>query len=181
MMTQEEKITWQREAVEMMEKVGIVVTEEEKGRIEIADFGLGRFLKMGLGVLVYVNTNRSCAKELTMWPRQICPEHRHPDTGDRLGKEETFRCRAGKVLLYVPGEKTEPSQAIVPEGDEKHIAVWHEIELNPGEQYTLSSNTLHWFQAGDEGAVVSEFSTASTDKADIFTDPEIQRVTQDTE
>jgi len=165
----------------MIEKAGMVVTEEEKGRIEIADFGLGRFLEIGLGVLVYVNTDRSCAKELTMWPRQICPEHRHPDTADRLGKEETFRCRAGKVLLYVPGEKTEPSQAIVPEGDEKNIAVWHEIELNPGEQYTLSSNTLHWFQAGAEGAVVSEFSTASTDEADIFSDPEIQRVTPDTE
>ena len=39
-------------------------------------------------------------------------------------------------------------------------------------------DTKHWFQAGDEGAVVSEFSTRSRDECDIFTDQEIQRITQ---
>ncbi len=39
-------------------------------------------------------------------------------------------------------------------------------------------NTPHWFQAGDEGAVVSEFSTRSRDESDIFTDPQIQRAPQ---
>lgn len=50
-----------------------------------------------------------------------------------------------------------------------------EISLNPGEQYTLAPNTLHWFQAGKEGAVVSEFSTNSSDELDIFTDPDIHK------
>ena len=57
----------------------MVVTPAEAGGIEIADFGLGQFTETGLGVLVYVNTQRCCAKELVMWPRQTCPEHRHPD------------------------------------------------------------------------------------------------------
>jgi len=35
---------------------------------------------------------------------------------------------------------------------------------------------LHWFQAGADGAVVSEFSTKSLDEFDIFTDPEIKRI-----
>jgi D-lyxose ketol-isomerase len=39
-------------------------------------------------------------------------------------------------------------------------------------------NTLHWFQAGGEGAIVSEFSTRSADDRDIFTDPRIRRETQ---
>jgi D-lyxose ketol-isomerase len=56
--------------------------------------------------------------------------------------------------------------------------VWQEIALNPGDQFTISPNTLHWFQAGDEGAVVSEFSTRSTDEHDLFTDPDIQRITK---
>ena len=47
--------------------------------------------------------------------------------------------------------------------------VWHEIVLKPGEQYTLAPNTLHWFQAGPEGAIVSEFSSSSRDRFDIFT------------
>jgi D-lyxose ketol-isomerase len=47
--------------------------------------------------------------------------------------------------------------------------------LKPGDQYTLEPDTPHWFQAGPEGAIVSEFSTRSTDEADIFTDPRIKR------
>ena len=35
--------------------------------------------------------------------------------------------------------------------------------------------TRHWFQAGPEGAIVSEFSTRSTDDQDIFADPRIKR------
>jgi D-lyxose ketol-isomerase len=62
-----------------------------------------------------------------------------------------------------------------PAGREHAYTVWCEVVLRPGEQWTIPSNTLHWFQAGDEGAVVSEFSTRSRDEYDIFTDPEIRR------
>ncbi|MCB1105976.1 MAG: hypothetical protein KDK74_14690, partial [Cephaloticoccus sp.] len=56
--------------------------------------------------------------------------------------------------------------------------VWHQIVLKPGDQYTIQPDTPHWFQAGPEGAVVSEFSTHSTDENDVFTDERIQRITQ---
>ena len=56
------------------------------------------------------------------------------------------------------------------------MTVFHEIRLLPGEQYTIMPNTLHWFQAGKDGAVVSEFSTHSTDETDVFTDPAIVRL-----
>ncbi|HIC88610.1 MAG TPA: D-lyxose/D-mannose family sugar isomerase, partial [Anaerolineae bacterium] len=46
------------------------------------------------------------------------------------------------------------------------------------DQYTLMPDTKHWFQAGPEGAIVSEFSTTSRDEYDIFTDPDIRRFTQ---
>jgi D-lyxose ketol-isomerase len=181
MLTREELLHWQGWAIEMYNKAGIVITDEEKARIEIADLGLGEFEQTGLGVLVYVNTDRVCAKELAMLPRQTCPEHRHPSVKGRPGKEETFRCRWGTVYLYVPGEEAEPIQAKLPEGREDTYTVFHEIVLKPGDQYTLAPNTWHWFQAGDEGAVVSEFSTTSTDEADVFTDPEIQRITKVTD
>ena len=57
------------------------------------------------------------------------------------------------------------------------FTVWHEVELRPGGQYTILPNSLHWFQAGDEGAVVSEFSTMSSDEVDVFTDARIGRAT----
>ena len=111
-----------------------------------------------------------------MLPRQTCPEHRHPPlAGGNPGKEETFRCRWGRVYLYVPGERTAPAKAMPPPGREVSYTVWHEVELKPGEQYTLAPETLHWFQAGPEGAIVSEFSSPSVDEADIFTDPNIKR------
>jgi D-lyxose ketol-isomerase len=50
-----------------------------------------------------------------------------------------------------------------------------EIVLGPGEQYTIPPDTLHSFQAGDDGAIVSEFSTTSRDALDVFTDPQIVR------
>ena len=157
------------------EAAGIVLTEAEKASIEVADFGLGELADIGLELITYVNTDKVCAKELFLMPWQICPEHRHPSIDGRDGKEETFRCRAGQVYLYVEGAPASAPLAKVPEKRKNCFTVWHEIILNPGEQYTLYPNTLHWFQGGPEGCIVSEFSTRSVDEADIFTDPDIQR------
>jgi D-lyxose ketol-isomerase len=177
-LTQEEYDRYQKQALALYEKACIVLTEAEKEQIEIADFGLGQFEETGLGVLVYVNTERVCAKELTILPRQTCPEHRHPTVENAPGKEETFRCRWGEMYLYVPGPATASPKARPPAGREDTYTVWHEVVLRPGDQYTLSPNTLHWFQGGPEGAVVSEFSTRSTDENDFFTDEEIARITK---
>ncbi len=163
-------------AHELLEQAGVVVTEAEAQTIEVADFGLGEVEIQGLELLVYVNTDRYCAKELVMFPRQTCPEHKHPPVNGEPGKMETFRCRWGKVWLYLGGDATAEIQARVPEGSEAHYTVFHEVELRPGDQHTIPPDTLHWFQAGDEGAVVSEFSSTSRDASDLFTDPRIKRL-----
>jgi D-lyxose ketol-isomerase len=152
--TREEQRGAQAYAAEQLAAAGIVLTDAERDSIEVADFGLGRLRESGLLVLVYVNTDRYCAKELVLYPGQTCPEHRHPPFDGTPGKEETFRCRTGLVHLHVDGE---------------------EIVLRPGEQHTIPPDTLHWFQAGEEGAVVSEFSSTSRDELDVFTDAEIRR------
>jgi len=175
MLSRQEFEQAQARAAEMLERAGIVLTPQERANIEIAAFGLGRLEELGLEIVVYVNTDRCCAKELVMFPNQICPEHRHPMIEGQPGKEETFRCRAGQVYLYIPGEPTPNPKAKVPDDRRPYFTVWNEVVLNPGEQYTLMPDTLHWFQAGPEGAIVSEFSTKSVDEADIFTDPDIVR------
>ncbi len=142
-------------AVAMLDDAGIVLTPAERENIEIADFGLGRLGEIGLQIVVYVNTDRVCAKELVLFPHQRCPEHRHPPLQGQPGKEETFRVRRGTVHLNVEDAG--------------------EIVLGPGEQYTIPPNTLHSFEAGDEGVIVSEFSTTSRDALDVFTDPRIVR------
>jgi D-lyxose ketol-isomerase len=153
---------------------GIVLTAEELDGIEVADFGLSRLEESGLQLLVYVNTDRYCAKELVLRPGQTCPEHRHPPFDGTPGKEETFRCRSGLVYLYVEGEATSNPVCEPPPGT---YTVRHEVELRPGMQHTIAPGTLHWFQAGPDGAVVSEFSTASRDELDEFTDARVARET----
>lgn len=165
-----------QQAIDLFQHAHIVLTEKEKDAIEVADFGLNDLARTGLQILTYVNTDRCCAKELVMTPHQTCPEHRHPPIDGQPGKEETFRCRAGTVSLFVPGARTSNPIATPPKGDEAYYTVFHEIVLNPGDQYTLASDTLHWFQSGPLGAVVSEFSTASHDDSDIFTDARIRRM-----
>jgi D-lyxose ketol-isomerase len=176
MVTRQEREEAVRRAKDYLDRAGIALTSKEAEEIEVADFGLGELAKTGLEIVTYVNTNRCCAKELVLFPRQTCPEHRHPPVDGEPGKEETFRCRVGTVYLYVPGEATPHPGARPPAGSEPHYTVFHEVRLTPGEQYTLFPNTPHWFQAGPEGAVVSEFSTCSRDDSDIFTDPRIKRL-----
>ena len=140
-----------RLALGLYETAGIVLTPAEKEHMEVADFGLGELERTGLQIIVYVNTERVCAKELALLPGQTCPEHKHVGSP---GKEETFRCRYGEVYLNVEGKA---------------------VTLRPGEQYTIDPGTKHWFRGGPEGAVISEFSTKSTDETDVFTDERIVR------
>src|SRR5438270_7815199 len=154
MITTQEHDEAREYAVGQLEACGIALTGNERASIEVADFGLSQLRTFGLMLLVYVNTDRYCAKELVLYPGQTCPEHRHPPFDGGPGKEETFRCRTGTVKLVVDGE---------------------ELELRPGGQYTIPPDTLHWFQAGPEGAVISEFSTQSRDELDVFSDPRIVR------
>ncbi len=175
MLTQAEQDAARKRAAAVLAEAGIVLATPELEAIEVADFGLSRLDETGLEVVVYVNTDRVCAKELVLFPRQLCPEHRHPPFEGTPGKEETFRCRAGVVYLYTEGEPSRQPAARPPQ--DGAFTVWHEIVLRPGDQHTIAPGTLHWFQAGDEGAVVSEFSTTSRDDLDVFTDPRIRRKT----
>ena len=93
------------------------------------------------------------------------------------GKEETFRCRSGLVYLYLEGPPAERPTCRPAKVGRGAFTVWHEVALLPGQQHTVPPNTLHWFQAGPEGAIVSEFSTHSRDDLDVFTDPDIARTT----
>lgn len=165
--------------LEAFKKASIHITDEEKQNIEVADFGLNCLKKIGLQILTYINTEKVCAKEMVLFPHQTCPEHIHLDGIDDkgvpyVGKEETFRVRKGMCYLYVDGETN--SQGIQATLPPTRVTVFKEIVLHEGEQYTLYPNTWHWFQAGKEGAIISEFSTRSRDESDVFRDKRIQRL-----
>lgn len=176
-MSRERFQEYQAQMAERLAAAGIVITPAERETLEVADFALGDFEREGLGLITYVNTDRTCAKELVMWPGQTCPQHRHPPVDGEPGKEETFRVRQGECFLYVdegPENVTPTLQCRPPSAH--YSTAMREVRLRPGEQFTLKPNTWHWFQAGPEGCVVSEFSTKSRDEADIFLDPNIRRI-----
>ena len=164
-----------KRAAEMFAQANIVLTQDELENIEVADFGLDELERTGLQLVTYINTDRYCAKELVLFPGQTCPEHRHPDRSGQRGKEETFRCRAGRVYLNVAGPATENRVSKPPEGDEEYYTVFHEIVLNPGNS-TPSARTPFTGSKPGQRAIVSEFSSSSDDESDIFTDPRIKRI-----
>lgn len=176
MISRETYIRAVERTLEMFDRAKIALTDEERSRVEIADFGLNDLDHIGLQLVTYINTERVCAKEMVLFPGQTCPEHLHPDGTDRAGKpykgkQETFRCRAGMAELFVSGEKNAEIADLPP----TEVTVFHRVVLHPGDQYTIYPNTKHWFRAGKDGAIVSEFSTMSRDDTDIFTDKRVDR------
>lgn len=178
MLTRKEVIAAQRRALEFMERAGVVLSESEKRNIQVSDFGLSDLEHQGGQILTFFNTDRLSAKIIVLFPWQILPEHWHPAVGRDVGKEEVMRVRWGEVYLYVPGPPTPMPKARIPLGEEKHFTVWHEVVLKPGDQYIIPPQTVHWFQAGEEGAVVDDYSSTARDLLDGFTNPKVVRETR---
>jgi len=156
MITKQQREAAVERAAVYLDWAGITLIDGDREKFEIADFGLSDLDNVGMELFTYVNTRRVCARELVLFPFQTCPEHTHKGKRGAAGKEETFRCRRGRVWLYAAGE---------------------EKELNPGQQYTVKPGTPHWIRADREGAVLSVFGTRANDANDIFTDPRIVRET----
>ena len=177
MLTRTEFEDAQARAAAALADAGIVLTEAEQRGIEVADFGLSDLEHYGLELVTYINTERVCAKELVLFPHQNCPEHLHPPFDGTPGKEETFRCRRGRVYLYTEGEPTASRRAVRP---------GRRAARTPSGTRSCSTRATSTrsrparctgSRPARTGAVVSEFSTESRDELDIFTDPEIGRAT----
>jgi len=178
MLTRKQYREAQKRALEYMFKAGVVLSEEEKQNISVADFGLSDLEHQGGQILTFFNTDRISAKIIVLFPWQILPEHWHPEIENDVGKEEIIRVRSGEVYLYVPGEPTFCPKAKIPSVERENFTVWHEVILKPGDQYLLKPRIVHWFQAGEEGAVIDDYSSTARDLQDGFTNRRIVRQTQ---
>lgn len=144
-MKQSEVMDAQVMVLSQLKTAGIVVDPNEA--IEIADFGLGHWRELGLGLIVRVNEPEYCSKWLTLVPGQECPAHFH-----KL-KKETFFCLSGEVRLLA---------------DDKIV------HLTPGEKYTVLPGVSHSF-GSLAGAVIEEVSTHDENSDSYFADPSIVR------
>ena len=144
-MKRSEVIVAQAQTRRQLEEANLVIAEGLA--IEIADFGLGQYESVGLGLVVRVNEREYCSKWLTLLPGQECPTHYH-----KL-KKETFFVLQGIVKIIA---------------DEK------EVSLHPGERYTLFPGVRHSFRSAS-GAVIEEVSTHDENSDSYFDDPLIVR------
>jgi len=177
MLTRKEYSIAQKRAAKMIAKSGIKITEEEKNRINVSDFGLSDLDLEGGQILTFFNTERISTKIIALFPRQTLPEHWHPSIGDNPGKEEVIRVIEGTLYFYCPGEASMRFGKL-PVNREMFYTVRHEIVMLPGDQIMIKPGIVHWFQAGDEGAVIFSFSTCAKDLNDCFTNPNIVRTTK---
>ena len=178
MLTRKQYKEAQQRALEYMLRAGVVLSEEEKENINVADFGLSDLEHQGGQILTFFNTDRISAKIIVLFPWQILPEHWHPAIENDIGKEEAMRVRWGEVYLYVPGEPTPHPRGKIPEGEKENFTVWHEVTLKPGSQYIIPPRMVHWFQAGEGGAVIDDYSSTARDLQDGFTNSRVVRDTK---
>jgi D-lyxose ketol-isomerase len=167
----------QQRAALLLDRAGIRLTGEERGRIEVADFGLGAPEREGAQIFTFVQTNRYAAKVIALLPGQTLPEHWHPPVGDDPGKQETIRVAWGTLYVVLAGPPV-PLRATVPPGKESVYTVRHEVVLGPAGSRTFQPSETHWFQGGPEGALFYSFSSVVRDALDGFTDPAIERITR---
>jgi D-lyxose ketol-isomerase len=181
MLTKKQYEEAQERALEYMLRAGVVLSEEDKENISVADFGLSDLEHQGGQILTFFNTERISAKIIVLFPRQILPEHWHPAIDQDIGKEEVMRVRWGEIYLYVPGGPTPNPKATIPLEERENFTVWHEVILKPGDQYILPPGLVHWFQAGKDGAVIDDYSSMAKDLQDGFTNPRVVRETKITD
>ena len=98
MLTQAEIENAQIRAAAALSDAGIVLTRAEQQAIEVADFGLSALDESGLLVVVYVNTERVCAKELVLFPARRAPStSTHRSTGRRVKRRPSAAAAAAST------------------------------------------------------------------------------------
>jgi D-lyxose ketol-isomerase len=177
MITRSQFIALQGRAFELFRRAGLFLTSEERGRIEVADFGLGQPETEGAQIFTFVQTDRYAAKIIGLFPWQTLPEHWHPPVGDDPGKQETVRVAWGQLYLCAEGPDTLQNCRIVP-GKAAAYTARCESVFDPGDTRTFQPGERHWFQGGPDGVVLYSFSSVVRDALDGFSDPAIQRSTR---
>ena len=143
------------------------------------DWGLGRFVEIGLGGIFWVNDkqyNYACL-EMFLLPNQMIPEHWH--IGDEPNgvkvKMESWHVRWGKTYTYGEGEPTPALSVKVPQSQAKYVTALRETPLEVGEVAGLKKPLeKHWQQAGPEGCILTEPSNFHRDDLMRYTNPTIK-------
>ena len=156
---------------------GYPVNETIAGKLWTTDFGLGRFTKTGLGVIVWWGDEKYNYSGLDAFllPGQLIPEHWHEQVRGIPAKMESWLVRSGEIYAYAEGTPTPNAKARLSAADAVHTTAKCERILRVGDIAGLAQPLeKHWMQAGPEGAIFTEFSTFHTGEAVRFTDTKVK-------
>lgn len=177
MITREEYTRAQKKAAAFIKAAGIVLSDCEIEKMDVADFGLGNLSVEGAQIVSLIDTDKVAMRVIALFPGQTEPEHWHIGFDGYEGKQETLRIISGRLYLYLPGEDS-VRRGRIPEGREQYYTSRHEHVLEPTDTITLPPLRKHWFQAGPEGCVFYTVSTLAVDSKDPFSNPNIVRKTK---
>lgn len=159
-----------KEARYLLLKSGFSVSQSELDSMTINDFGLNNLREEGVALIDILRSDRLRISILILLPNQTLPQHKHPSYDNERGKEETIRCLWGTFKVYVEGDQN-CQNILIPKGKDDFYTARKEILLNAGEQYSVEPGIIHWFQAGDKGAVALAFQNRVNEDYNIFYDP----------
>lgn len=163
--------------IEFLQRNGYRVSQNLRDNMWVSDFGLGNFAEIGMAGMFWVNNQKDnyTALEMILLPGQMIPEHQHIKTPISAPKMESWHVRYGCAYTYGEGVPTSPMKATIPASQVPYVAVKHEKILNVGEVAGITkAYQLHWMEACDQGAIITEYSTFHDGKGVKFTDPHIK-------
>ena len=162
---------------EMMRQFGYPIYDRLKtDEFWAVDFGLGKFLEVGMGGILWVNNKEHnyFGHEIYLLPGQMIPEHQHVKTPDAQPKLEAWQPRYGIIRVYGEGTPTPGVEERIPPLHKECALARTEKLLKPGEVASLSkADEKHWMRSGPEGAIVTEYATYHDGKGLRFSHPKV--------
>jgi D-lyxose ketol-isomerase len=142
----------------------------------VADFNLKNFVEVGMaGIFWIINPEQKyTGVEMFLLPGQSIPEHWHVATKDASPKFESCHVRYGSITLFTEGEEAPGVEKRIPIYQRKIAKARKEKILTAGEiGFAEKEGEKHWFKAGPEGAIMTEYATVHDGAGVRFTDPSI--------
>lgn len=158
----------------MAETHGYPVNEHLRKNLWVTDFGLGDFVHVGMGCVVWVNeiADGYSARELFLLPHQMIAEHTYHPTGIVRAKINSWHLRCGEAFAFGEEGVPPPSRYRIPGSQKEEVSLTLGQLLMPGGIVKLNRpGAFHFLMAGHQGAIVSEYGTADDTDAVVFQNP----------
>ncbi len=162
----------------MMESFNYPIADRLRGdEFWISDFNLNQFMTAGMaGIFWIINMDHKfTGVEMFLLPGQSIPEHWHVATENASAKFESGHVRYGSITLFTEGSPLPDVEDRIPYFQRDIVKARKEQVLNAGDVgFTEKKEERHWFIAGQEGAIITEYASAHDGEGVRFTDPTIK-------